>query len=224
MKEPSDQLNTDLRRATEMIGTRLPAVPAGEALLVGVSGIDASGKGFLTARLAAILREAGRRVAPINVDGWLNLPPVRFAAADAPRHFYENALRFDEMFARLILPLKERRAISMRMQYAAETADEFVERQVEFDNIDVILLEGIFLFRPPFRAHFDLKIWIECSPQTALARAIGRAQEQLPPAETKAAYETIYFPAQEIHLRRDRPRETADLVIFNDEPPRSAAR
>jgi uridine kinase len=30
------------------------------------------------------------------------------------------------------------------------------------------------------------------------------------------AYETIYFPAQRIHLERDRPRQAADGIILND--------
>jgi uridine kinase len=49
-----------------------------------------------------------------------------------------------------------------------------------------------------------------------LARAIDRAQEGLSAAKTIAAYETIYFPAQRIHLSRDNPRENADLVFEND--------
>ena len=49
-----------------------------------------------------------------------------------------------------------------------------------------------------------------------LARAIDRAQEGLSAAKTIAAYETIYFPAQRIHLNRDNPRENADLVFEND--------
>ena len=43
-----------------------------------------------------------------------------------------------------------------------------------------------------------------------------RGQEGLPPAETRKAFETIYFPAQQIHLARDNPREATDYVFRND--------
>ena len=46
------------------------------ALLVGISGIDASGKGFVTAHLAERLRNCGWNVAAISADDWLNLPNV----------------------------------------------------------------------------------------------------------------------------------------------------
>src|SRR5713226_5478286 len=85
-----------------------------------------------------------------------------------------------------------------------------------FLNIDIILLEGIFLFKEMYRDHFDLKVWIDCSFATALLRAMARGQEGLPPQEAKRAFETIYFPAQRIHLARDNPRKAADIVFTNE--------
>ena len=67
-----------------------------------------------------------------------------------------------------------------------------------------------------FQAHYDLSIWIECSFDTALERAIPRAQEGLSPEDTIRAYRTIYFPAQEIHFRRDSPKTEATLIVNND--------
>jgi uridine kinase len=78
------------------------------------------------------------------------------------------------------------------------------------------LVEGIFLFKQAYRSLFDVAIWVDCTFATALARALQRAQEGLPSAETIAAYETIYFPAQRIHLDQDNPRGSADLILDND--------
>jgi hypothetical protein len=38
----------------------------------------------------------------------------------------------------------------------------------------------------------------------------------LAPADTVRAYQTIYFPAQRLHLTKDRPREAADQVVVNE--------
>src|SRR6266536_715223 len=92
------------------------------ALLVGISGIDASGKGFVTSRIAQSLGEGaagvtapGYNVAVIGVDGWLNLPHVRFDEENPAGHFYRHAFRFEEMFETLVLPLKQNREIDLRM-------------------------------------------------------------------------------------------------------------
>ena len=93
---------------------------------------------------------------------------------------------------------------------------EYRRRVYEFENVDVIALEGIYLLKRAFQAYYDLSIWIECSFDTALERAISRAQEGLAPEETVRAYRTIYFPAQKIHFQRDNPKAGATLIVTND--------
>jgi len=186
------------------------------ALLVGISGIDASGKGFVTTSIAESLQKRGIKLSVISADGWLNLPHVRFHQQDLAKHFYENAIRFDEMFERVILPLRSTRNVNVESDFTEETATTFRKHRYAFRNIDIILLEGIFLFKPMYRDHFDLKVWIDCSFATALRRAMARGQEGLPPQEAKRAFETIYFPAQQIHLARDNPRKAADIVFTNE--------
>jgi len=186
------------------------------ALLVGISGIDASGKGFVTTRIAESLQKRDIKLAVISADGWLNLPHVRFHQQDLAKHFYESAIRFDEMFERVILPLRGTRNVNVESDFTEETATTFRKHRYAFHNIDIILLEGIFLFKPMYRDHFDLKVWIDCSFATALRRAMARGQEGLPPQEAKRAFETIYFPAQRIHLAWDNPRKAADIVFTNE--------
>jgi uridine kinase len=127
------------------------------------------------------------------------------------------------MFSELVLPLRDRRTHRLVAQQAEETATAYRDRLYDFRDIDVVLVEGIFIYKRAHRSCFDLAVWIDCSFETALERALRRGQENLPPAATVAAYETIYFPAQQLHCRRDEPRRLADGVIVND-PWLSAAR
>jgi len=186
------------------------------ALLVGISGIDASGKGFITQKLATRLSKDGWNVAVISADDWLNLPNVCMNRDNYAEHFYEHAIRFDEMFEQLIIPLKQNRGISLTADRADARETAFRKERYDLYNIDVVLLEGIFLFKPAYRHHYDLSVWIDCSFEAALARAIARGQEGLPPVETRRAFERIYFPAQRVHAARDNPRAFVDLVLDND--------
>jgi uridine kinase len=209
-------MTADLEGAAAAIAAARARTEPGRSLLVGVSGIDGSGKGYMAARLARALEARAQRVAPINVDGWLNLPARRFSAVRPAEHFYAHAIRFEELFAQLVLPLRERRSHAMVAEFAEETATAYRPQPYRFEDVDVILLEGIFLFKRAQRGHFDLGLWLDCTFETALGRALSRGQEGLPPAETIRAYETIYFPAQRIHFARDEPRAGADLVLPND--------
>lgn len=191
-------------------------IPDTRSLLVGVSGIDGCGKGYVAGQLQAHLALRGVIPTILNVDGWLNLPQKRFDQSAPAVNFYENAIRLDQFFSQLVLPLRDRRSIHLEADFVEETASDYRKHAYDYKDVSVALIEGIFLFKAQYRKYFDLAIWIDCSFPTALARAIDRAQEGLSPAHTIAAYETIYFPAQRIHLTQDKPRENADMIFENE--------
>ena len=199
----------------EILDAQSPIFPE-RSVLTAITGIDASGKGYFTERLVDALQMKGVRAVAINVDAWLNLPNDRFDASNPAEHYYHNAIRFEEMFAQTILPLRDHRSLSVVINYADETATEYQRRIFEFEDVDVIALEGIYLLKRAFQAHYDRSIWIDCSFETALERAVSRAQEGLPPRETIRDYRTIYIPAQEIHFQRDNPKGVATLIVNND--------
>lgn len=204
-------------QAAELIRERRRLVPGARSMLVGISGIDGSGKGYLTARLDALLRDRGVRTAPINVDGWLNLPSKRFDPARPAAHFYESGIRFGAMFSQLVIPLRDSRSMRLTAALADSTnIERFFHHEYRFDDVDVILLEGVFLFRREFRDAFDLALWIDCSFETALERVIARNQEGLSVEELIRDYDTIYYAAQRLHAERDDPRSFAGAFINND--------
>jgi uridine kinase len=183
-------------------------VPADRSAVVAISGIDASGKGHVASGLTAALAAADLRVALIGLGGFLRAPRERFAAGDPAGHFYRHGFRFDELFGSLVLPLRDRRS----WRFEPSSAD----RVYAFDEIDVVLLEGIFLLKRELRAHYDVSFWIDCTFATALERAIARGQEGMDPDETRLAYDSIYFPAQVLHCERDDPKGAANHVVVND--------
>jgi uridine kinase len=67
------------------------------AAVVGVSGIDGSGKGYVSREIQNILESHGLSVANINIDPWLSPPATRFDAGDAGPHFYRHAFDFSRI-------------------------------------------------------------------------------------------------------------------------------
>ncbi len=196
------------------ISRQRAAIPAQRSVLVGITGIDGSGKGYLTAKIAAHLQPSGLSVAVLNVNGWLTLPPIGFNHDNPAEHFYRHGLRLDEMFEQLILPLQARRSIRLTASYAAAGDTEYHPHLYEYQNVDIILLEGIYLLKRAYQRHFDLSCWVECTFETALARVL---KHQGPPNNDRiTAYRAIYFPAQRLHLERDNPLHAADEIIVND--------
>ena len=206
-----------VNKLAEKIGAVRLKVPRDRGLLVGISGIDGSGKGFIAALLEKRLRKLRWYSAVLSADDWHKLPTICLNSDNPAENFYEHGLRLDDMFEQVVLPLRDRNAIDVVADCADAKATVYSEKRYNFRGIDIVLLEGIFLFKPAYRDHFDLKIWIDCSFATALRRAIIRAQEGLSPTETKRAFEAIYFAAQRLHLEHDKPREHADVIFDNED-------
>ncbi len=207
---------TGIDEVVDRIIERRGGVPGEHSLLVGISGIDGSGKGYIAGQIEAHLAQRAIASVVINVDGWLNLPEQRFDPKALAENFYQRAIRFDQFFSELVLPLRDQKSIFLVADFVEETARQYRKHVYDIKSVGITLVEGIFLFKQAYRSLFDLAIWVECSFPTALARAIERGQEGLTPAKTIAAYETIYFPAQRIHFERDNPRASVDLIYDND--------
>lgn len=183
---------------------------------LSISGIDGSGKGFISQLLEKKLSETGLRVATINIDPWQNPIPIRLKEESPAENFYKNVFRWDDFFKKLIIPLKKKRHISLSTQLIRTDADEYYEYTYEYKDLDIIIIEGILLFQQQFEHLFDYKIWIECSFETALKRAIQRNSEKLDEARLIHDYHTFYYPAQRLHFELDNPQKRAD-IIFNHE-------
>lgn len=182
-------------RATSNIADLAEACAAlprggGAAPVVGVSGIDGAGKSWLCGRLGEALVERGLRTVTLGVDNWRTAPGERFRGPEWGRRFYESAYRWDEARAALDLACRP-------------------------SQHDIVLFEGIFALANERRGWFDLTIWVDCPFDVALGRALERNQEGREPEALLDEYERVYWPAQRLHLERDRPHERADWVFNN---------
>jgi uridine kinase len=209
-------MNDALIQAVPMIQAKSGQVGSSRSLLVAVSGIDGSGKGYITARITGALRAQGVNAVSINLDPWHTPVATRLRQPNAAQNFYESAFRFDELFSLLIEPLRCNRSVSLSVELTRLPQNDWTMQTYGFNDVEVIVLEGIFLLKRQLRDRYDLAFWVDCSFQTALERAIGRNQEGLPAEKIVEDYQTIYFPAQRVHLFRDLPIASADGVIAND--------
>ena len=187
--------------------------------LVGISGIDGSGKGYVGQQLRQHIIEQGWDCHLLGIDGWLQLPSRRFSQAEPAEHFYAHAFRFDDMQAQLMTPLAATGSVNCTAQHADPSDREvFVDYHYAIADAEIVIFEGIFLFQKRFT--FDYRIWIDCSFETALQRALARNQEGLSEERLKRDYREIYFAAQKLHLERDRPRHICDFIYLNDDVPK----
>jgi len=195
---------------------RRAAPDAPRTLLVAVSGIDAAGKGHVAHQVAHALRPDNVRVAVLTPEAWAVPLAEHRRAADPAEHYYRNACRFADLFRLLIDPLRETGTVRLTTRVERNGGAEWEEFQFEFERVEVVLLEGVFLLKREYRHRYDLAYWVECTHETALERARQRSPFGLLDDELVQDYEAICRPAQQLHLERDDPKGYVNGVIAND--------
>jgi uridine kinase len=204
-----------IKDIADAICARKRRMSESRSLLVAISGIDACGKAKISKELSEALQSRDLNPALIHLDAWHTAPEIRFNKERPAEHFYKHAFRFPELFGLLINPLKQNKSIHLNIDLTRFPQNDFYLHTYDLQRIDVILLEGIFLLKQEMEARYDFSIWIDCPFETALQRAIARNQEGLSEEEIARDYNTIYFPAQKIHLQRDDPKSRATWVVSN---------
>jgi len=155
-------------------------------------------------------------VANINVDPWQNPLPVRLQPDNPAENFFSHVFRWEDIFTQLLNPLKENRSIHLATRLIRSDADVYYDHVYKYEQIDFLLIDAIFLFQERFNSFYDYKVWIDCSFETGLERAISRNVENLDKEQLIHDYHTCYYAAQRLHFKKDHPRENANLIFDND--------
>jgi uridine kinase len=88
------------------------------------------------------------------------------------------------------------------------------EEPVKLVDVDLLVLEGCWVFHPQILPHLDLTIWVDTSADEALSRGIRRDIEEygLEPTRVKEAWDEWGAKERESLERFDR-RSLASLIL-----------
>lgn len=194
---------------------------------MAVDGISAAGKSTLAAELQAAFVRRSRHAVLVSLDGFHHPRSRRYRRGRrSPVGYYEDAFDLDSIVERVLLPLGP----GGSRRYVTRTHDLLTDETVtdppqEAPPDAVILVDGSFLQRPELLPHWDVRIFVDTSPEVAAARSARRDADLLG-GERRAAelFAVRYAPAFELYLERADPVGSADVVVVNDDPSRPELR
>ena len=162
--------------------------------LVALSGPDCAGKSTLAADVQEQLNHLGLGVTLLSMDAFLIPRHLRTLNTPEPLEYFESA--FD--YAALVRTL--------------ETVEKRTS-SVCSNSHDIVLVEGVFLLRNELYDWWNLAIWIEVDTSVILDRALKRDKEYFGDERTvRRVYQNRCLPAQDYHIRRDLPKQKADIA------------
>ena len=174
-------------------------------VIVGINGVDGSGKTVLADNLTRILKQTRHSVCRISVDDFHHPKQHRYRRGElSPEAYYQDSINYEAFANKALKPVFGAQVYPFLCQtkdfdLARNKKDVFFQ---EISKDTIVLTEGVFLFRPEILPFLKVKIFIETDFKTILERVKIRDLNTLGSAEKiQERYEKKYIPGQHLYFK-----------------------
>jgi uridine kinase len=185
---------------------------------VAVDGHTAAGKSTMGDELAEHLAATGRVVLRASLDDFKRPWSERHRYdRTSGEGYYRNAFDLDAARRLLLDPAAP--------DGSGRVALCGIDPLTQVDHSDVIVdmpvhgvlvVDGVFAFRPPLDSCWDLGIWLAVAPDVARVRAVGRDAEATgDESEAERLVRERYLASERVYIAEVDPMRRAQIVIDN---------
>jgi len=184
------------------------------AFVIGINGIDCSGKSTFAKALDAYLKSQDRPTQVIAIDDFHNPQKIRYSGASPADNYYHKSFNIEKLTNKLLKPIQAIGQVSVSLNLLNLETDEFdIVKRYSIHPDTIVILEGVFLLRKELAPYIDYKVYLDIPFN--LCRK--RARERDKPA-TVSKYDEKYLPAQRKYILDCSPLSQSDIVIDNSDP------
>jgi len=186
-------------------------------LVVGINGVDTSGKTTFTKELDRYLSKAGFKTQTILMDDFHNPSEIRNREKDPVISYTNNAFDLAKIERELMKPIAAGTIVDKALMLLDIEEDKFInEKRYYIDKDTIVLFEGVLLYREPLNKYFNFRIFIDISFEEMLRRAIKR-DGILFGDKVIERYNNKYIPIQKQYLEKYNPKNISDVVVDNED-------
>lgn len=185
----------------------------GRAVLVGIDGVDGSGKTTFAARLATAYDDAGRRTVVVHADDFLNPRAVRYRLGrSSPEGFFLDSVDLVALRQKVLDPVRAGAQTIIAQHFDLRADSPVVSEPVGINADTVVIVEGMFLHREELNALWDYSVFLDVPFEVSVQRMAERDRSHPDPAHPS---NQRYVEGQRLYLSRCGPRARAKAVVDN---------
>ncbi|MHA7248152.1 nucleoside/nucleotide kinase family protein [Arthrobacter tecti] len=198
-----------------LLATVLRRACGGGRVLVGVDGVDGSGKTTFADSLAALASRDGRAVIRIGLDNFLNASAVRYRRGrDSPEGFWLDSYNYGR-FREWALESLRADGSYREACHDLATDSSLCPPSQQAPSDCLVLIDGMFLHRDELAAVWDVSVFLDV-PFTVTAERMAIRDGSDPDPEHPSMRR--YVQGQRLYLGGCDPASGATFVVDNSDP------
>ncbi|MEU8542064.1 uridine kinase [Streptomyces sp. NPDC048717] len=185
-------------------------------LLVGIDGPTAAGKTSFGHELAERISDLGRPVLRATLDDFKRPWKDRHLYdRESGEGYYRNAYDYPAVRRLLLDPCRSPEATTCALcAIDPLTQVNHSARTAPLARDAVLIVDGVFAFRPEIDAFWDFRIRLRVDEELSVRRGAVRDQDWAG-SDAEAIHRDRYLAAERVYLREVDPLPRMDLVIDN---------
>ncbi|MDQ0986177.1 uridine kinase [Streptomyces sp. V2I9] len=197
------------------LAERVLALGAGR-LLVGVDGFTASGKTSFGHELASRITESGRPVFRATLDDFKNPWKDRHLYdRESGAGYYRNVYDYDAARRLLLDPFRSPEAEACALcSIDPLTQQSHATETTPLTPDAVLIVDGVFAFRPEIDAYWDFRIWLDVDAELSVRRGAVRDRNWAG-SDAESIHRDRYLVAERLYLAEVDPLPRMDAIVDN---------
>ncbi|KJQ56050.1 AAA family ATPase [Microbacterium sp. SA39] len=190
----------------------------GPNLIVGIDGVDGSGKTTLADELAALMPSSTR----VSIDGYHHVRERRYRRGrSSPEGFWLDSYDYERFRREVIDPFRRGHGTYLPVGHDVDSDELLTGPRRAVPRGNILLVDGIFLHRPELVDVWDLSIFLDVPFAESVRRMSVR--DGLPP-DPDAVENARYVGGQKQYLAECRPAERATILVDYEDLDRPSIR
>ncbi|MEW2067885.1 uridine kinase [Streptomyces sp. NPDC007346] len=199
----------------EGLAKRVLALAPGR-LLVGIDGFTAAGKTSFGHELATEIARSGRPALRATLDDFKNPWKDRHLYdRESGEGYYRNAYDYDTAKRLLLDPARSPQATSCALcSIDPLTQEDHSTRTTPLTPDSVLIVDGVFAFRPEIDAYWNFRIWMDVDAELSVRRGAERDQNWAG-TDAESIHRNRYLVAERLYLGEVDPLPRMDAMVDN---------
>ena len=183
---------------------------------VAINGVDGAGKTRFADELVAPCLKSGREIIRASIDGFHNPRSIRYARGRlSPEGYFRDSFDNDALLDSLLRPLGPNGSRLYRTAVFDWRSDApVISPQKRATSTAILILDGIFLFRPELQSEMDLKVFLDVTEESACRRCAERDGSS---PDIRSESHRRYLEGQRLYFLECNPKAQADAIIDNND-------